>query len=95
MSSKFLEVDAHFHVWELDRFSYPWPNTDVTKIFRTISFDELTTALSSANVTRAVFVQVLNACPAEALWVLKAAEESGVIAGVVAESPAEGTTSLR
>lgn len=78
------EVDAHFHVWELNRFSYPWPNQEVAAIFRNITFPDLTAALDSAGIESAVFVQCLNNCPAEAKWVLESEHPAlkGVVAGV-------------
>ena len=78
------EVDSHFHVWELDRFDYPWPNFDVAAIFKTISYSDLTTALDSAGVKNAVFVQCLNNNIEEAKWVLNSGHPAikGVVAGV-------------
>lgn len=78
------EVDSHFHVWELDRFDYPWPNSDVAAIFKTISYPHLTKALNSSGVKNAVFVQCLNNNIEEAIWVLKSGHPAikGVVAGV-------------
>ena len=78
------EVDSHFHVWELDRFNYPWPNSDVAAIFKTISYPDLITALDSAGVKNAVFVQCLNNNIEEAKWVLESGHPAikGVVAGV-------------
>lgn len=79
-----VELDAHFHVWELDRFNYPWPCEDVKPIFKTVTFPDLTEALNSANVRNAVFVQCLNNNIEEAKWVLGSNHPciKGVVAGV-------------
>ena len=94
------EVDAHFHVWELERFRYPWPNEDVLPIFKTISFGPLEAALETAKVGNAVFVQCLNNTPEEALWVLNDDHPGaiklvkGVVAGVNLTNHAETTRQL-
>ena len=82
-----IEVDAHFHVWELERFKYPWPNDSVAPIYKTITFPDLTLALNSANVKNAVFIQCLNDCPEEAIWVMESRHPAikGVVAGVTLE----------
>ena len=77
-----MEVDSHFHVWDLQKFDYPWPNKDTPPLFRTIAFDELKEALATANVKNAVFVQCLNNNIQEAKWVLE--KDLDVIKGVVA-----------
>lgn len=78
------EVDAHFHVWELDRFNYPWPCEDTKDIFHTITFPDLTEAFQSVDIKNAVFIQCLNNNVDEAKWVLNSGHPSikGVVAGI-------------
>ena len=78
------EVDAHFHVWELARFSYPWPDSSQPVLFRDFSFRDLTPALDSVGVKHAVFIQAVNNFVEEAEWVLRSGHPAlrGVVAGV-------------
>lgn len=81
---KDAEVDSHFHVWELQKFPYQFPDDIGEIIKKDISFDQLRVALGSSNVKNAVFVQCVNGCVDEAVWVLesKCAQIKGVVAGV-------------
>ena len=53
-------------IWDLKRFSYPWPTAQDTVLFRDFSVEELQTAMRGTPVRHAVFVQVLNNSPEEA-----------------------------
>jgi L-fuconolactonase len=52
-----LVIDAHQHVWNLDRASYGWLGPDLPVINRTIEFDELRPQLRDAGVAATVLVQ--------------------------------------
>jgi L-fuconolactonase len=52
-----LAIDAHQHVWNLDRASYPWLGPDLAEINRTIEFDEVRPELRAAGVAATVLVQ--------------------------------------
>lgn len=60
MVNKDAEVDSHFHVWELQKFPYQFPDDIGETIKKDISFDQLKVALGSSNVKNAVFVQCVN-----------------------------------
>ena len=53
-------------IWDLKRFSYPWPTAEDTVLFRDFSVEDLQTAMRGTPVRHAVFVQVLNNSPEEA-----------------------------
>ena len=78
------EVDSHFHVWDLNKFSYSWPDASLPAIFKDISLSDFSAALHSAGVNNAVFVQTLNNNIEEAKWVLKSNHPAvkGVVSGV-------------
>jgi L-fuconolactonase len=52
-----LVIDAHQHVWNLDRAHYGWLGPDTPAIHRTIEFDELRPQLHEAGVAATVLVQ--------------------------------------
>ncbi len=54
-----IRVDAHHHVWRLDRDDYGWlrPTPALRRIYRDFDFDELRPQLAKAGVTATVLVQ--------------------------------------
>ncbi len=50
-------IDAHQHVWDLDRARYDWLGPELAPIDRTIDFDELVPSLRRAGVDGTVLVQ--------------------------------------
>jgi L-fuconolactonase len=50
-------IDAHQHVWDLDRSPYPWLGPDVPQWNRTFTFDELEPHLRRNGVDATVMVQ--------------------------------------
>lgn len=50
-------IDAHVHVWDLDRAEYPWLTADTGSIHRTIGLDEIRPAFARAGVGAAILVQ--------------------------------------
>ncbi|KAL4219607.1 hypothetical protein ACF0H5_022180 [Mactra antiquata] len=76
-------VDCHFHVYELERFKYPWP-TPGMKIYRNYFPCQFEKAIEGTNVKHAIFVQCLNSSIAEAEWVIDMASRHNIIKGVVA-----------
>ncbi|XP_066968587.1 L-fucono-1,5-lactonase-like isoform X2 [Macrobrachium rosenbergii] len=76
-------LDSHFHIWELERFQYPWPTPDMV-IHRNHQVKDLLAAASETPVKQFVFVQCLNDSPDEAKWVMSLAKENPCIKGIVA-----------
>jgi L-fuconolactonase len=50
-------IDAHQHVWDLSRASYPWLGSALAPIDRTMTFDALRPSLRAAGVDGTVLVQ--------------------------------------
>ncbi|QTE28067.1 hypothetical protein [Pengzhenrongella sicca] len=50
-------IDAHLHVWDLERASYPWLGPSLAPINRTVEIGEVRPALERAGVTQVVLVQ--------------------------------------
>lgn len=76
-------VDAHHHVWRLDRGDYGWLTPGLAPIYRDFSLADLRPLAAAANVGATVLVQ---AAPtrAETGFLLRAAAESGgFVRGVV------------
>jgi L-fuconolactonase len=76
-------IDAHHHLWRLDRGDYGWLTPTQGVIYRDYTLADLTPLLASAGVEATVLVQ---AAPtrAETEFLLQVAEASlGVIRGVV------------
>lgn len=76
-------VDAHFHVWDLQKFSYPWPTPEM-KIYKNYYPCGLEQAVEGTPVKHAIFVQCLNGSVEEAKWVIDMASRHPIIKGVVA-----------
>ncbi|OWF37370.1 uncharacterized protein LOC110467504 [Mizuhopecten yessoensis] len=84
-------VDSHFHIWDLQKFKYPWPTLEEGPIFRRVTAGEYVNNLKDTPVKYGVFVQCLNGNPDEAKWVMEQAtshpEIKGVVAGVDLTDP--------
>jgi L-fuconolactonase len=79
-------IDAHLHVWDLERAEYPWLDSAVTPIDRTTSLDEVLPEMADAGVARAILVQAADD-PADTAHMLEVADNHPEVAGVVAWLP--------
>jgi L-fuconolactonase len=78
-----VTVDAHLHLWHLDRVSYPWLTEALGPIHRTFAFAEVEPQLEQAGVDRVVLVQAANSTEdTEAMFAVAAGNDR--VAGVVA-----------
>ncbi|XP_069987374.1 L-fucono-1,5-lactonase [Penaeus vannamei] len=77
-------LDSHCHLYELGRFQYPWPTSDLTAIFKDHRVDDLWAAMEPSPAREVVFVQCLNDSPEEAKWVMSLASQNPRIRGIVA-----------
>jgi L-fuconolactonase len=80
-----IRVDAHHHVWRLDRDDYGWlrPTPELRRIYRDFDFDELRPQLAKAAVTATVLVQAAPTV-AETQYLLEVARENAdLVRGVV------------
>lgn len=63
-------VDAHVHLWDNDKFFYPWPTADLHAICRPFHVSDLQVALEPSPVRKIVFIQV-NQTYEETDWILE------------------------
>jgi L-fuconolactonase len=90
-------TDAHVHLWNPARLSYPWLTPDLAPINRPIEFDQLERRLSQTGVDRAVLVQSAET-DEDTDYLLEIAAAHPEIAGVVGwlalEDPASAAERL-
>lgn len=78
-----MTVDAHLHLWDLERVAYPWLTDALAPINRTFAFAEVEPQLRAEGVDGAVLVQAANSVEdSEAMFAVAAS--SPLVAGVVA-----------
>ncbi len=75
-------IDAHHHLWRLDRGDYGWLTPDLAAIHRDFSMADLTPILDRHKVDATILVQAAPT-EAETAFLLAQAEASPRIAGVV------------
>ncbi|GAA1446034.1 amidohydrolase family protein [Leifsonia poae] len=78
-----MTVDAHLHLWDLERVEYPWLTEAAGPIFRTFAFTEIEPQLHAEGVDRVVLVQAANSL-ADSASMFDVAAASPLVAGVVA-----------
>lgn len=86
-------IDAHVHVWDLDRAEYPWLTPEIGELYRSIGFDELRPALQARGIGGAILVQASDEA-ADTEVMLAAAEVHPEILGVVAFGPLDAPDQL-
>lgn len=79
-------IDAHQHVWDLDRASYPWLGEHVPLWNRTFTFEELEPHLARAGVGATVMVQSADN-DADTDLMIAVADEHPAVVGIVAYVP--------
>lgn len=81
-------VDAHQHLWNLERGEYPWLTADFGPIFRTFEETELEPQLAAAGVDRTVLVQSADSAEdTDAMF--EVADRWPRVAGIVGWVPLE------
>lgn len=79
-------IDAHQHIWNLERADYPWLGPELGAINRTMTFDELAPTLAARGITGSVLVEAAdNAADTEVM--LDAARRHPQVVAVVAWAP--------
>src|SRR5437588_10515990 len=79
-------VDAHMHLWDLDRYSYPWCSTTPT-LNRSFGMKDYLEAARGLEVSKSIFVEADVEEPYivdEARWILSLAEQDNLLEGVIA-----------
>jgi len=84
-------VDAHVHLYDIDKLSYPWLST-VPKINRSYGLADLDAVLGPVELEAFVFAEV-NVAPGqhldEAAWVQGLADQDPRLKGIIAHAPLE------
>ena len=81
-------IDAHQHVWDLDRLPYPWLGPQHGPIFRTVGEDEVLPELRAGGVEAVVLVQAADD-PADTALMLDTAAAHPEVVAVVGYVPLE------
>ena len=76
-------VDAHHHVWRLDRGDYGWLTPDLAAIYRDFTLDDLAPLLDDAGISATVLVQAAPTVAETEFLLATAADSGGRIRGVV------------
>lgn len=77
-------VDTHFHIWDVKKFVYQWPESDMV-IHRSYNPGDLWKDMKVTPIKHAVFVQVFNnEALEETKWVLEETAKHKFIKGIVA-----------
>ena len=79
-------IDAHLHVWDLERAEYPWMDAGLGDLHRTIGFDEILPTLQREGIQGAILVQASDEA-ADTEVMRSAAAAHPEILGIVAWSP--------
>lgn len=79
-------IDAHQHVWDLNRAEYPWLGPELGEINRSIGFDELRNSLVRAGVHGTVLVEAADNAEDTKLMFDTAAANPEIV-GIVAYVP--------
>ena len=86
-------IDAHQHVWDLDRAEYDWMGPGLGDIHRTVKFAELTPTLERLGIGGTVLVQAAdNAADTELM--LDVAAREPLVRAVVAWAPLDDPLAL-
>lgn len=75
-------IDAHQHVWDLDRVAYPWLGPRHGPVFRTVTEDEVLPELRACGVDGVVLVQAADDAEDTRLMLDTAAAHPEVVAVV-------------
>ena len=81
-------VDAHLHVWNLERNEYAWPTPDLPALYRTMDVDDVRPSLGRAGVDAVVLVQAADTAE-DTAGMLEMADRHPIVAGVVGWVPLE------
>ena len=75
-------IDAHFHIWQLDRGDYGWLTPALGAIHRDVSLDDWRRARATSGITAGLLVQAAPT-EAETCFLLDQARDAPDVLGVV------------
>lgn len=77
-------VDTHVHFWDVEKFNYQWPTSDIPRLYKNfLPEDYVGAAKEVPAVKNAIFVQVHNGTVEENDWVLEFAQKHNWVVGIV------------
>jgi L-fuconolactonase len=79
-------IDAHQHVWDLERVSYDWLGPELGVLYRSFQMIELIPQLARCGIDRTVLVQAAHSYD-DTEYLLEAACRHATVAGVVGWVP--------
>jgi L-fuconolactonase len=79
-------VDAHQHVWDLEKVSYPWLVPEYGPLYRTYAQDEIDAVLDRCGVDASILVQAADSVE-ETRWMQATADRSERVRGIVGWVP--------
>lgn len=81
-----MTIDAHVHVWDLERAEYPWLTPEIGDLHRSITFAEIEPQLETRGIDGAILVQASDEAADTEVMLDMAAQHPGIL-GVVAWTP--------
>ena len=81
-----MTIDAHVHIWDLERAEYPWLTPEIGTLYRSIEFGDIEPTLAERGIGGAILVQASDEA-ADTRVMLDAAARHPAILGVVAWTP--------
>ena len=93
----FSVVDTHLHLWQVDRFDYPWLN-DIPPLNRSFLLEDFHQHSKEVDISEMVFVQcdtIASQGLDEARWIASLADVDSRIKGIVAFAPIEEGAGVR
>ena len=93
----FSAVDTHLHLWQVDRFDYPWLN-DIPPLNRSFLLKDFHQHSEEVDISYMVFVQcdtIASQGLDEASWIASLADVDARIKGIVAFAPIEDGTGVK
>jgi L-fuconolactonase len=79
-------IDAHVHVWDLDRADYPWLAREPASVNRSFDLDELLPDLHKASIDGVILVQAADN-PDDTATMFATAATHAQVRGIVAWAP--------
>lgn len=90
-------IDAHQHLWNLDRVSYPWLTAEAGALYRSFTEQEVEPQMAAAGIDRTVLVQSADSYE-DTDFMIEVANRWPRVAGIVGwvplREPAEAATAL-
>jgi L-fuconolactonase len=81
-----MKIDAHLHIWNLQRVEYLWPTPEDKLLYREFTLAEAEPQVKAAGIDRAILVQAAHSY-AETDFILAEAAQVPWVAGVVGWVP--------